>query len=154
MAGTDSRFDAAAFRDAIRFAMDMGTPEIDNPYGAFLWNTERTFTYAQDSSGAPLDWGASPATETERASVTIPVALEFVSKGGDTMDTRIGEMDVSRCIVTILDEDYTSLLVYDNVLPNQVQFDEALYDIQFWAPPLALFDVVIHQVHCQAVDEA
>lgn len=154
MAGSDSRFDASAFRDAIHFAMEMGRPDITNEYGEFRWKTERTFSAGADSSGSPLDWSASPTTEQELDPVTVPVALEFVSKGGDTQDTRLGQFDVSRCIVTLMDEDYDALLVYDSVLPTQVVFDEAIYDIQFWAPPMALFDVNIYQAHCQAVDEA
>lgn len=151
MAGTDSRFDASAFRDAIHFAMNMGLPQDTDLRATFKWNTDETFINP-DSSGSPFDLTESAASSVSFSDVQIPVAVEFLSKGGDTQDTRIGEFDVSRIIITILDDDFTEL-TQSGVFANQVQLDEALYDIQFVAPPVGLFEVTVYQLHCQAVDE-
>lgn len=152
MAGTDSRFDATAFRDAIRFAMTMGLPDTTSERATFKWNVDRTYV-VPDSGGQPFNWGETPSTESAYVDVRIPVAVEFLSKGGDTQDTRIGQFDVSRVIITVLDEDFTDL-TQDGVFADKVQLDDGIYDIQFVGPPIGLFEVTVYQIYAQAVDEA
>lgn len=152
MAGSDTRFDAAAFREAITFAMNMGLPDDETQRATFKWNRDATYATA-DADGSPFNWTETPTSEITFEDVQIPVALEFVSKGGDTLDIRLGQMDVSRCTITVLDT-YFAELTQNGVFANQVELDDALYDIQFVSPPLGLFDVTIYQIHCQAIDEA
>ena len=151
MAGTDSRFDAAAFRTAIRAAMNMGLPNSTEEQATFKWNTQRTFAKA-DAGGSPWDWETAAATTTTFVDVQIPVAVEFLSKGGDTLDTRLGEFDVARARITVLDEDFVSL-TQSGRLADQVELGGDLYDVQFVEPPVGLFQVTVYTVHAQAVDE-
>lgn len=152
MAGTDSRFSAAAFREAIHFAMNMGLPNSVSERATFVWDTEQTFDTA-DSSGKPFIWDDTPASETVFSDVQIPVGVEVLSKGGDTMDTRVGQFDVTRVRLVVLDEDYPSL-TQNGVMANKVRFDDATYDIQFVEPPVGLFDVTVYLIHAQAIDES
>ncbi len=151
MAGTDSRFDASAFRDAIHFAMTMGLPNTVNERATFKWKVEREFS-KHDAKGSPWDWGDTPSTEETLPDVQIPVAVELLSKGGDTLDTHFGEFDVARAIISVLDEDFVEL-TQNGRFADQVEMADALYDIQFVAPPVGLFEVTVYSIHAQAVDE-
>jgi len=167
MAGTDSRFDATAFRDAIRFAMTMGLPDTETERATFIWNVDREFVI-DDAAGSPFEWGETAAYTSTYGEVQIPVAVEFLSKGGDTQDTRLGQMDVSRIIVTILDEDFPALeqvsqghaghfadkIRFGGPIAAVTDQEYAYYDIQFVGPPLGLFDVTVYQVYAQAIDES
>lgn len=152
MAGTtDSRaagFNAAAFRDAIRFAMNMGLPNATEERATFKWNTVRTYTTA-DPAGSPYDYTATPATSVAHADVAIPVAVEFSARPAGSRDTSVGQFDSSRAVITVLDEDYALIVGADQVL-----LGGNTYEIQFVGPPVALFDVTIYQIYCDARDES
>lgn len=149
MAGTDSRFDAAAFRTAIRFAMNMGLPDATEQRATFKWNTERTFG-ASDASGNPWSWTQTAATTVTYDDIQIPVAVEY--RAGPAAAERLGDLEASKAVLTILDEDFADLTA-DRPFPNQVQLGSSLFDIQFVEPPTGLFDVTIYSIHCESVDE-
>ena len=147
---TDARaasFDSTEFRDAIKFAMNMGLPDDETERATFRWTTERTFATA-DSGGSPFDIHATPVTEVERADVLIDVAVEYGSVRGQDAGTSVGEFTSSRAVITVLDEDYVSIVGADMVL-----LGGDTYDIKFVRPPIGLFDVTIYQLDCEARDE-
>lgn len=152
MAGSDARFNAEKFRTAIRFSMNMGLPNSLSERATFIWDTQMTFPVA-DSSGKPFDFSASPSSTTTFTDVQIPVAIDFLGRGGDALSTRIGEMNVPRIVLTVLDEDFESLTQHD-VFANKVRLDDAVYKIDYVGPPVGLFDVTIYQVYAQAMDES
>jgi hypothetical protein len=152
MAGTtDSRaagFDAAGFRSAIRFAMNMGLPNATSERATFKWSTVRTFATA-DPAGSPYDFSSTPTASVTHADVLIPVAVEFSARPAGSRDTAVGQFDSSRAVLTVLDEDYALVAGADLVLLGQ-----NTYEIQFVGPPVGLFDVTIYQLFCDARDES
>lgn len=151
MAGTDARFNANQFRDAIRFAMNMGLPNSTSERATFIWDTKMTFPIA-DSSGTPFDFSASPGSTITFSDVQIPIAVE-PSDEGDVRAIRIGEMNVPRVTITVLDEDFDQL-TQNEVFANKVTFNEAIYKILYVGPPMGLFDVTVYQIYAQAIDES
>lgn len=152
MAGTNPSFDPAAFRDAIRFAMTMGTPNSTNDVATFRWNVLRTYG-VQDSAGNPFDWTETATTTNDPLDVQVPVAIQFVSGVGTTTDTSMGQFDASRIVVTVLDEDY-ALLTQDGRFADLIVSGETTYKINFVEPPVGLFGVDVWSIHAQAEDES
>lgn len=150
MAGTDPRFNAANFRTNIRFAMTMGLPESTSDRATFQWDTRRTFL-TPDAGGEPFDWTATAATTTTYPDVRIPCAVE--STAGPSVNGPMGQFDVSRVVITVLDTDF-ALLTVGGVFANRVLLGQNSYEIDFIAPPLGLFDVTIYQIHAKALDES
>lgn len=157
MAGTDSRFDATKFRNAIKFAMQMGFPDETTKQITWHWTPIRTFLHA-DSGGLPLKWdAANVVTETDVADMIVDCAVKFAESGNTTRvgGTGLGIMDLASATVTLLDVDYDALLVHgDGVFPNQAVLDENVYVVQIVAPPYGLFDVTVWDVYLQAIDES
>lgn len=148
MAGTDPRFPAQRFRDAIRFAMHMGLPNAVQERITFRWTTQKTFS-THDPAGRPYNWGSTPATTTSHADVLIDCAVEFTARPAGTRDTALGEFDTSRAVVTILDEDIDSVSGADTAIIGGNE-----YEILFTAPPMGLFEVTVYQLYLQARDES
>ncbi len=156
MAGSDSRFDATEFRDAIHFAMTMGFPEDTQEQITWQWRTEREFV-REDSGGEPFEWSASQVvSENEISDMIVRCALKFeTGSGGQRVGgTVLGVMDTSNATVTLLDEEYDALLEHgDGNFPDQAVIDNAVYQVQFIKPPTGLFEVTVYEVLIQAIDE-
>lgn len=153
MAGTNSAFDASVFRTAIRNAMVMGLPTATEERATFKWKVRRDYEVA-DSNENPFNWSSTPDVTTTYPDIQVTCAVEFFSKGGDTQGTRVGELDVSRIIITLLDEEWEEVLLNgDDNVPDFVQMDDAEYKVLFVGPPIGLFDVTVYQVFIQAIDE-
>lgn len=156
----DSRqagFNADEVRSGLRFAMQMGLPGTVSERVTFFWNSDKTYTNS-DVTGNPYDWTETPASTDSRpdepGSLTLPVAVEFASRGTDSSGTRVGDFDNPRVKLTLLDEEYASIDDDTLGLPNGVVVDGSTYDIEFWAPPVGLFDLTVHEAFCKARDEA
>lgn len=149
MAGSDPGFNAAAFRDAIHFAMNMGLPNATNERATFKWSPSSTYDQ-NDPNFRPYDWTSNPITTDSHDDVQIPVAAEFGLRGGaGSGDTVVGKFDQARVILTVLDTDYTEVEGADQVL-----LGENTYYVDFVEPPIGLFDVTIYRIHCTARDES
>lgn len=148
MAGSNSAFDATAFRTAIRSAMTMGLPGTTSERATFRWTPDKTFATA-DGAGKPYSWGATPTTTTTHADVQVPVAVEFSARPAGSLSTVMGEFDTSRAVITVLDEDYADIVGADLVL-----LGGNTYEIEFVGPPMGLFDVTVYQLFCLARDES
>jgi len=155
MAGTDSRFDAAGFREAIKFAMRMGAPTALSEQVKFRWVPVRTYT-TDDAAGFPLSWTDSPLTNVAPADLAADVAIEFATASSLSVSsgTSIGHFDTTRGVVTILDVDWTVVLAHGGRTPDQVTIDGNVYVVRFVGPPLGLFDVTIYQLNIEALDES
>ena len=147
---TDTRaagFNAAEFRDAIKFAMHMGLPETESERATFRWNVERTFTVS-DAGGVPFEKGRTPCTEVEHADGLVDVAVEFTNIRGTEATNAVGQFNTARAVITVLDEDYALIEG-----ANMVLLGGNTYDIKFVRPPVGLFAVTVYQLDCEARDE-
>lgn len=141
-------FDAAKFRAAITSTMEMGLPTDTSERATFRWHPQRTFTTA-DPHGKPYFWDDVPATELTEADVQIPVAVEFSARPAATKDETIGQFDGARAAITVLDTHYPQVADADLVL-----LGGDVYEIDFWGPPVGLFDVTVYTLYATAMDEA
>jgi hypothetical protein len=148
MAGTDPRFSATRFRDAMRFVFQMAAPEAVERRVTFRWETERTFDGA-DPAGDPYFWDSAPLTTVSHADVQIDCVVEFSARPAGSRDSAIGQFDTSRAVITLLDEDIASIQGADTAIING-----NTYDIQFEGPAIGLFEVTLHQIFCEARDES
>lgn len=148
---TDPRaaaFDAAEFRDGVKFAMSMGLPDDTSERLTFRWRDDKTYTTA-DPTGKPYDYSDTPSRTVTKDDVQITAGVKFISRATSAANTPVGQMDLPRVIVTILDEDYDSVSDADEIV-----LDGNTYTIDYWEPPTGLFDVTIYNVHASAVDES
>lgn len=143
MAGTNSGFDAAAFRTAIRSAMTMGSPSATGLQATFRWSEQKTFSTA-DKNGKPYSWTSTPTTDVTHPDVQVPVAVKFVDEGA-VRRTQVGDFARTRAEITILDDDFTQIIGADVVL-----LGGAVYDIISEPMPEGLFDVTVYRIWAQA----
>lgn len=108
MAGADLGFDPAAFRDAIHFAMLMGSPNQTADKATFKWERVQTFD-PQDSLKRPYHWNESVQSETTHADVTLDeVAIEYRAARSEA-GTSVGVFDPLKAVMTMLDVDYARI---------------------------------------------
>lgn len=152
MAGTTdaraSSFNAAEFRDGIKFAMSMALPDDSSERLTFRWKTDRTFTTA-DPVGKPYSYSDVPASVVVKDDVQITAGVQFIPKATSAAGNALAAFEAPRVVITVLDDDYDSVSDADEVL-----LDGAVYEVSYWEPPQGLFDVTIYKVHCTARDEA
>lgn len=147
MAGTSPDFDSALFRTQIRATMTMGLPGSVADRATFRWSADKTYSN-QDSDAKPWLWTESSVTDVVHADVQIPVAMELL-RTVEQDGTSLGDFNIVKAILTILDVDYVSVVGADTVLLGQ---DE--YNIDFVEPPIGLFDVTVYRIHLRAMDES
>lgn len=143
-----SGFNETQFRDAIKFAMSMGTPQTEAMRPTFRWTTVKTFNNA-DSGGKPWTKNATPTSTESKPDVQIDCAVEFVTRTTLSGGTAIGDFDTPRAKLTVLDVDYPSIEG-----ANEVLLGGNTYKIDFVAPPDGLFGVEVYYIHCSAIDES
>ena len=143
-----SGFDAAAFRDSIQFAMNMGLPQTASERVTFRWTPEKDYAI-EDPGGNPYDYTATPTSTNAPADVQVDAAVEFVTRTTLSGGTPVGEFNTPRAVITLLDVDYAEVEGADQVL-----LGGNTYKVDFIAPPIGLFEVTIYQIHCSAMDES
>ena len=163
MATSDYRFDAAQFREAIKFAMTMGAPPAPGDRAIFVFgSTGQTYwkngiqlliTPMLDQDGRPLD----PTVEVRKtqavtkkqgpAADEIDCAIEF--EPVDREELPVGNLRPGKMTVTVLDADYTKIQGC-----KEVQMTGDRYLFQYEVPALGLFDVGIRQLVFYALDES
>ena len=154
MAGTSdvraAGFDASSVREALRFAMSMGLPDEEAQRVTFRWTTTNTYDLA-DNTGTPYDLTAVPTDVQTKDDVLIPAAVEFMSARSFSSDsgTVFGEFQTPSAVITVLDEDYVSVVGADQVL-----LGGNTYKVIYVEPPLGLFDLTVYMIHVRAVDES
>lgn len=154
MAGTDSRFDATEFRDAIEFAMTMGLPEDTDERPTFHFKAVRAY---EDRNGNPVvdprvDQDGNPidpnirVTTTPPDPVQIPCAVEFDTARPD--ERPVGSFKSTKASITILDVHWPQ--VEDAI---EVELGGDRYAISYERPPNGLFEATVHTVECFAIAE-
>lgn len=164
MAGSDpsGAFDPDEFTQNIRAAMLLGLPNDPAKRPIFLFVRERTYD-KDDKAGQPFDWTATPVTDSD----TLPGEPRQVlcgdgagqalctweaagGRGGtQSNETPFGDFDDERLVFTFLDDDFALVAGFDRLLLN-----DATYRYQFETPAVGLYEVTVHQVVVQAIDEA
>lgn len=147
MAGTNSGFNSAQFREAIRFAMQMGTPNKPSEKATFQWAANKEFA-TPDVSNRPYNWTATPVVENLHPDVQVLCAVEF-SGSASGSGTEMGTFERTSAVLTLLDQEYEKVKG-----ANRVLLGGNRYEIMFTAPPTGLFDVTVYSIHCQAIDES
>jgi len=148
MAGSNTGFSADAFRDAIQFAMSMGSPNDSVDKATFVWRTKDGFASA-DNSGDPWDWSDTPVVDNSVENVTLDnVAVEFRSGLGDLTARAVGQFDNPGATLTLLDTDYAQVVGADEVILGGNTY------VVDYVTQVALFDVDVYQVFCTARDES
>lgn len=153
----ENSFSATKFRDGVNFAMQMGIPDTASERVTFFWNPQNTYT-DQDTRSAPYDWTDSPTSTVSApdvvASLTVPVAIEFFDSKSSSGDTPVGDFNIGRLKLTILDDAYAKIQDVNLGSPDGLRVDGDEYDIDYWAPPQGLFDVTVYALYASARDES
>ena len=141
-------FDAAAFRTAIQNTMIMGLPNTVSERPTFRWRPEHEYTVS-DTGGTPYNIKEDvPTSTTAPVDVLINCAVEFISRSTLSGGTAVGDFDTPRAIIYVMDIDYPSVRT-----ANEVLLGGNVYDIDFHAPPIGLFDFTLYIIHASARDE-
>lgn len=147
MAGSNPGFNPSAFRTAIRFAMEMGTPQAVSERATFQWPVEKTFVVA-DTMNKPYNWGAAPTSEVIKPDVQVLCAVEF-SGNGAFDGTAMGDFEKATAALTLLDEEYEKVIGATRVL-----LGGNTYEVLYTAPPVGMFETTVYTIYCEAVDES
>lgn len=124
MAGNLPGFDAEGFRDAIRFAMNMGaSPDVEQQ-ATFFFPMTITSTYPTDGRGvlfAPVS-GTAVTRTPSKDPVRVPCAIEDAAADSD--ETGFGSFGEA-IIVTVFDTEYTAIRGFEYVVVGGVRYDYA-----------------------------
>lgn len=150
-----SSFNASRFRTAIRNTMTMGMPNANADKATFRWTPRNTYN-PQDPEHDPYTFTQAAINTWSHADVVVPVAWEFSARPSASLETTVGEFDMSRVVITMLDVDFATIsgVQATPVLPDLVLLGGNTYIIEFVAPPVGLFDVDVYQIYCIARDES
>lgn len=142
MAGSDTGFVAAEFREAIRFAMLMGSPNTTSLKATFRWHKAQTFD-PQDPARRPYHWNETVVTDTTHPDVVLDnVAVEYHPSRTNT-GTVVGSFVPLKADMTILDLDYALIDGADMVLLGDSTWTVVAMTMQ------ALFDVDVYTLYCE-----
>jgi hypothetical protein len=143
--GIAYNFNAATFRNAIRFVFEMETdPDADN---ALTFHFEPTITYAGrgDSDKVPFDPAQAPTTIVP-VPIRVPCDVTFTA-ASDT-PTSFGTVIPAKVTVLLLDEDYAQVKDATYIVVNGDKYNRL-----FVPPSSGLFDVGLHEIVFQAENE-
>lgn len=120
MAGQIPGFDPDAFRDGIRFAMDLGAPPDASLQATFVFPKVKTTTGPVNAQGVPLDPSARATFAPSKPPVKVACGIEYGD--GTTTDTSIGRFSTDKIVVTVLDSEYEQIQGFELVLFNTVPY--------------------------------
>lgn len=154
MAGTGAGvgFNASTFRNAVKFAMEMGTPPDSTKGITFRWSVLSAYPI-DDPATRPYDWTGTASSVVTVTDLQVLCAVEFHAAGSPT-ENAVGTFNETTLILTLLDEQYDQVLAHgDGRFPDLVEADEDTYVVRYVPPPNGLFDVTVWQIHCVARSE-
>lgn len=137
-------FDAAKFRNAIGFVFEMETPTVAE-HIMFHFRDTKSVASPADSDYVPFDPTQRP-TKVTQAPVHVPCDVEFVSAGDSA--TAFGDIVPAKVKVFLLDTDYVKVKDAIYVIVNGDRYDKVYEE-----PSFALFQVGLHTIVYQAVNE-
>lgn len=149
-------FDADAFRNGIRFAMQMGAPPDEERKAVFVFKStarsywkdgvELTEQPRIDRDGKPLD-PTIKVVEVPGRREQVDCAVEILR--ADATELPVGNFRPTKAVVTLLDEEYAKIEGCRELIYNA---DRYLYGYEPEAP--GLFDVGTHTIVFYALDES
>lgn len=147
MAGTNSDFDATAFRDAIDLVANMALPTDPTEQPTFY------FAETLDAGVEPVDQAGVPFSPTvavaraQDAGVRVPCLVEYFDNNGQPA-RGFGIIQPTRVKITVLDTHHPSIegCAY-------VDIDGDTYHYRRTEPPSGLFDVTLYSLHFAADTE-
>ena len=145
MAGVNSEFNAAEFREAIQFAMTMGAAVDAGERASFHFPSQLVYTAPADGEDVPFDPAATVTSNTPDP-VQVNCAIDYFD--AENQPTSFGLLSPTRLTITLLDEDYE--LVKD---ASYVVVHGDRYNYRRTEPPAGLFDVGIYTMHFTAQNE-
>jgi hypothetical protein len=154
--GISAGFDSQGFREAIRFAMQMGTPPEEARRPKFIKRSNlRTFWKAGVELSAPPRMGRNnepldPEVEvrvTPPQEFTVDCAVEIDTADADELP--VGSFRPTKAVVTLLDEQYAEIEGCKELVYNG---DRYLYGYE--PENTGLFDVGVHTIIFYALDES
>lgn len=145
MAGSNSGFDAAEFRNAIHFAMNMGAAPDASERVTFHFANQLTYNVPTDGANVPFDPEAT-VTRYVPDPVQVDCAVEYFDS--ENQPTRLGLLAASRLAITLLDEDYEQVKDAAYVVAHGDR-----YDYRRTEPPSGLFDVGLYVMHFTSESE-
>lgn len=146
MAGSNSGFDAAGFREGISFAMAMGAAISAEERLTFHFPQQVTNASAADGNKVPFDPSQSPTRTPARPPVQVDCAVDYYDLEGQP--TAFGIVAPSRLTVTVLDEEYQQIEGCAYVVAHGDR-----YNYRRTEPPGGLFDVGLYVLHFTAENE-
>lgn len=153
--GISASFDATQFRNAITFAMQMGTPPDTAKQAKFIKkSTDRTYwknnipviSPKLDRDGLPLDPTVEVRTSAD-TSISANCAIEIDRADADELP--VGNFRATKAIVTFLDTDYALVVGCQEMIYNG---DRYIYGYE--PEGLGLFDVGVNTMIFYAVQES
>lgn len=145
MAGAFPGGASDAFRDGIRFAMEMGAAPEETRQATFFFPSQLIFVDAADEdarvdqAGVPFDPSVPVRRETPDP-VRVPCAIEYYDANG----VQVGELGIvapTSVKVLLLDQEHAKVEGCERVV---IDGDEYWY--RKTQPPMGLFDVGIFEV--------
>lgn len=122
MAGNLPGFDPDEFRDALRFAMNMGAPPDAEQQATFVFPMIPTSTVPVDARGVPYAPGTPVSRTPSKDPVRVPCAIEDAASESD--ETGFGSFGQA-IIVTLFDEDFEVVEGFEYVVVGGVRYDYA-----------------------------
>lgn len=155
MAGTNSNFNAREVRDALQFAMKMGSPNKVWDKATFYFRQTRVWVDASgavvenprlDQDGNPFDPNLHAELTGRDPEVLDHVAVDFQLARPEELE--VGSFRPTRVEITILDEDWEK--IEEAIEVTLVGGDR--YYISYEKPVTGLFDMDVHELVCYARD--
>jgi hypothetical protein len=135
MAGTQAGFDEKAFRDAVTFVQTMALPAVAAEQPTFYFQVD-----------PELGFDPTAATQTNRTSVRVPCAVEYLDAQG--LPSNFGILTPANLKVTVLDSYYEQVRGCHSVV-----IGEDRYFYRRTEPPSGLFGVTLYVLHFAAENE-
>lgn len=156
MAGKNPDFDATRVREALRFAMRMGSPNRRADKATFHFRGVTVWVKNGVVVENPrLDQDGNPFDPEIHAEVAYPdpvvldeVAVEFSIAAPEELP--VGNFRQTRVELTLLDEEWARVR---EAIEVSLQGGDRYY-ISYEKPVIGLFDMDVHQVVCYARDES
>jgi hypothetical protein len=163
VAGADpsGSFSADETRQNLRATMLLGLPGDPAKRPIFLFPRERSYAPADDA-GQPWDWSQAASGDSDdpgpARTVTCgdddgQVVCAWEAGGGrggtQSNETPFGDFDQSRLVLTILDADFELIDGFNRVIIGGNRY-RRVYEM----PNIGLWDLDVHQVIVEAIDES
>jgi len=142
MAGVDTGFDPQEFRNAVHFAMRMGSPNTVQEKATFRWMKAQTFN-PQDPSRHPYAWTEAVVTDTTPPDVVLDEVAVLYHPARTTAGTDTGTFVPIKAEMTMLDVDYAKIAGADAVLLGGSIWNVVAITQQ------ALFSVDVFNLYCE-----